>query len=170
MASQLLVQGESKYVKDLKLNVNTILNPEHLNAKETALLGLSLAANAKNAALITFFEKQALAAECSIEEIAEAIACASLLASNNVLYRFRHFVKKEKYHQLPGKIRMNIMLKPVMGKELFELLSLAVSAVNGCELCVTSHEHSLIELGLSEEKIFEAVRMASVLTSLDKVV
>jgi alkyl hydroperoxide reductase subunit D len=62
------------------------------------------------------------------------------------------------------------MVKPVGGKEFFELISLAVSAVNGCEMCVKSHEASLIELGSKEERIFEAVRLAAVITSLAKIV
>jgi len=65
---------------------------------------------------------------------------------------------------------MNIMGRPVGGKEFFELMSLAVSAVNGCEMCVKAHEASLIELGAKEERIFEAVRLASVITSVSKIV
>jgi alkyl hydroperoxide reductase subunit D len=65
---------------------------------------------------------------------------------------------------------MNIMARPVTGKEFFELISLAVSAVNGCEMCVKAHEASLIELGAREERIFEAVRLAAVITSLSKVI
>jgi alkyl hydroperoxide reductase subunit D len=81
-------------------------------------------------------------------EIGEAVGCASLLASNNVFYRFRHFTQKEKYTQIPARIRMQLMMKPVTGKEFFELMSLAVSAVNGCEMCVNAHEDSLIKLAL----------------------
>jgi alkyl hydroperoxide reductase subunit D len=62
------------------------------------------------------------------------------------------------------------MVKPVGGKEFFELISLALSAVNGCKMCVKSHEASLIELGSKEERIFEAVRLAAVITSLAKIV
>ena len=49
--------------------------------------------------------------------------------------------------QIPVRIRMQIMGKPVPGKEFFELLSLAVSAINGCEMCVNAHEDSLIKPG-----------------------
>jgi alkyl hydroperoxide reductase subunit D len=79
-------------------------------------------------------------------------------------------MNKEKYNEIPARIKMNIMARPVVGKEFFELISLAVSAVNGCEMCVTSHEASLIELGSKEERIFESVRLAAVITSLSKVV
>lgn len=166
----LLEQGESRYLRDLKLNFNSMLTSEHLSAKEIGLLGLSVAVNEKNAPLIKFFKEFSLNNEANEAEVAEAAACASLLASNNVFYRFRHFNKKEKYSQIPARIRMQIMMKPVTGKEFFELMSLAISAVNGCEMCVNSHEDSLIKLGSSEERIFDAIRIASLITATGRII
>jgi alkyl hydroperoxide reductase subunit D len=54
------------------------------------------------------------------------------------------------------------MARPILGKEFFELVSLAVSAVNGCEACVVSHEASVRANGSSEARIFDAIRIASV--------
>lgn len=166
----LLEAGESKYLRDLKLNFNSTLASEHLSAKEIGLLGLSTAVNNNNKPLINFFTAFAQKNEATKEEIAESVSCASLLASNNIFYRFRHFTQKEKYTQIPARIRMQIMVKPVTGKEFFELLSLAVSAINGCEMCVNAHEDSLIKLGTTEERIFDAVRIASLVTATGKVI
>jgi alkyl hydroperoxide reductase subunit D len=166
----LLEEGKSRYVADLKLNFKNSFESDHLSKKEIALLGVALAVNAGNSLLKGFFRSQAAAEGAGEAGISEAAACASLLSANNVLYRFRHFLNKEKYNEIPARIKMNIMARPVVGKEFFELMSLAVSAVNGCETCVRSHEHSLIELGSKEERIFEAVRLASVITSVSKVV
>lgn len=165
-----LEEGKSRYLADLKLNFKNSFESDYLSKKEIALLGISLAANAGNAILREFFKNNAKHEGASIEEIAEAIACASLLSANNVFYRFRHFMNKDKYNEIPARIKMNIMARPVTGKEFFELMSLAVSAVNGCEMCVTSHEKSLLELGAKEERVFEAVRLAAVITSLTKVI
>ena len=169
-ALTLLEQGQSRYLRDLKLNFSSTLSSEHLSAKEIGLLGLSIAVNERNDLMINFFKKFASENEANLEELAEAVACASLLASNNVFYRFRHFTQKEKYGQIPARIRMQIMMKPVTGKEFFELMSLAISAVNGCEMCVNSHEDSLLKLGTTEERIFDAVRIASLITSTGKVI
>jgi alkyl hydroperoxide reductase subunit D len=166
----LLEEGKSRYLADLKLNFKNSFESDHLSGKEIALLGVALAVNAVNTVLKEFFKDYAAAEGASEAEVAEAAGCASLLSANNVLYRFRHFMNKEKYHELPARVKMNIMARPVGGKEFFELISLAVSAVNGCEMCVKSHEHSLAELGSKEERIFEAVRLAAVITSLTKVV
>lgn len=165
-----LEEGKSRYLADLKLNFKNSFESEYLSKKEVALLGVSLATNAGNKVLRDFFKGNAQQEGASAEEIAEAIACASLLSANNVFYRFRHFMNKEKYNETPARIKMNIMARPITGKEFFELMSLAVSAVNGCEMCVKSHEASLLELGTKEERVFESVRLAAVITSLTKVI
>jgi len=169
-ALDLLEEGKSRYLADLKINFKNSFESEYLSKKEIALLGVALAVNANSKILRAFFSDNGRQEGASAEEIAEAVACASLLSANNVFYRFRHFLNKEKYNEIPARIKMNIMARPVTGKEFFELVSLAVSAVNGCEMCVKAHEASLIELGAKEERVFEAVRLAAVITSLTKVV
>jgi alkyl hydroperoxide reductase subunit D len=166
----LLEAGESRYLRDMKLNFSSTLTSEHLSAKECALIGLSTAINNNNTLLTAFYTRYAEEQGATAAETGEAAGCASLLASNNVFYRFRHFTQKEKYSKIPARIRMQLMMKPVTGKEFFELMSLAISAVNGCEMCVNSHEDSLIKLGTTEERIFDAVRIASLVTATGKVI
>ncbi|MBC7399125.1 MAG: carboxymuconolactone decarboxylase family protein [Mucilaginibacter sp.] len=166
----LLEQGESRYLRDLKLNFTSTLTSEQLSTKECALLGLSVAVNNNNLPLTNYYTQYATEQGATAADIAEAAACASLLASNNIFYRFRHFTQKEKYTQIPARIRMQIMMKPVTGKEFFELMSLTISAVNGCEMCVNAHEDSLIKLGASEERIFDAIRIASLVTATGKII
>ena len=73
------------------------------------------------------------------------------------------------YTNAQSGIRMNIMSNPVLGKEFFELTSLVVSAVNGCELCVTSHEKTLLGHGTNKQRIHDAVRLGAVIRSLSVV-
>lgn len=167
---QHLSLADSKYLRDLKLNVKAVLTSEHLSAKETHLIALAIAANNNKEILVNSFAAKAKTNGASDAEIADALACASLLAANNVLYRFRHFVEKEVYNNAPAKLRMNIMMNPVLGKEFFELISLAVSAVNGCEMCVKSHEQSVLHAGGTENRIWDAIRIASIITSLGKAI
>jgi len=166
----LLENGQSRYLRDLKLNFTSTLSSEHLSTKECALLGLATAVNNANKPLTTFFNKIALENGASAEDSAEAAGCASLLASNNIFYRFRHFTQKEKYTQIPARIRMQLMMKPVTGKEFFEIMSLAISAINGCEMCVNAHEDSLIKMGTTEERVFDAIRIASLVTATGKII
>ncbi|HEX3074488.1 MAG TPA: carboxymuconolactone decarboxylase family protein [Ignavibacteriales bacterium] len=158
--------GETRYLKDLKINLKNALGSENLTPKEANLIALAISVNEKNKELIQNFTKGAQEQGATDAEIAETHACASLLAVNNVFYRFRHFMQKDSYNNMPAGIKMNIMLSPVLGKEFFELMSLAVSAVNGCEKCVTSHEASVRNMGSSEARIFDAVKLASIIRGL----
>lgn len=169
-ALEALVDGESRYVKDLRVNLKNTLKSDHISPKETALISLAIAVNAKNEVLKNFFTDLAKQHEATPQEIGDAVACASLLAANNVFYRFRHFIDKESYNKMQAGIKMNIMAKPKLEKEFFELVSLSVSAANGCEMCVKSHEQSLLKMESTEERIFDAVRLTSVVVSLDKIV
>lgn len=158
---------DSKYVRDLTLNVAAVMKSKYIAPKEAALLALAVAVNEKSDVLIKAFEGMSEKEGASAEEMAEAHAGASLLSLNNVLYRFRHYMKgNEYYNNTPAGIRMSIMMNPVSGKEFFELMSIAVSALNGCEQCVTSHEHSVKTLGTSEARIYDAIRLAAVIKSL----
>jgi len=167
---QNLGNADSKYLRDLKLNVKAVLTSEHLSAKETNLLALAVSTNNNKEILTNAFAAKAKENGATDAEIADAQACASLLAANNVFYRFRHYVEKDVYNNAPARLRMNIMMNPVLGKEFFELVSLAVSAVNGCEMCVKSHEQSVLHAGSSEQRVWDAIRLASIITSLSKMV
>jgi len=163
---QALVNVDARYLKDLKINVTNSLAAATLSKKEAYLIGLAVAVNEKHAALQEAFEKLATQEGAVDKDIAEVISCTSLMNANNVYYRFRHFVNKEFYTATPAGIRMSIMANPVLGKEFFELLSLVVSALNGCEMCVTSHEEALLKHGTDQQRVLEAVRLGAVLRSL----
>ena len=163
---RVLAQTDSRYLKDIKINVTNALNAETLSKKESYLLAYAVAVNEKNEALQKAFSDFAVKEGASEKELAEVVSCTSLLNANNVYYRFRHFMHEEFYNNAQAGIRMSIMANPVLGKEFFELVSLAVSALNGCELCVTSHEKTLVGHGSSKQKIHDAVRLTAVIKSL----
>jgi alkyl hydroperoxide reductase subunit D len=163
---RVLAQSDSRYLKDLKINVTNSLNAGTLTKKEAYLLAYAVAVNEKNELLQKAFGAFAEKEGASDKELAEIISCTSLLNANNVYYRFRHFMHDEFYNNTQAGIRMSIMAHPLLGKEFFELVSLAVSALNGCELCVTSHEKTLIGHGTAKQRIHDAIRLTAVIKSL----
>jgi alkyl hydroperoxide reductase subunit D len=100
-------------------------------------------------------------AEVAEDVIDDALAAAALMAMNNVYYRFRHLVGKESYSQMPARLRMQRIARPATNKTDFELFCLAVSAINACELCIRSHEAVVLQGGLSEEQVHDAIRIAA---------
>lgn len=163
---QALAAVDARYLKDLKINITNALGAESLGKKDAYLLAFAIAVNEKNTLLQEAFEKSAIAQGATDKELAEVISCTSLMNANNIYYRFRHFMEEDFYTNAQAGIRMSIMANPVLGKEVFELISLVVSAVNGCQLCVTSHEKTLIGHGTDKQRIHDAVRLAAVVKSL----
>jgi alkyl hydroperoxide reductase subunit D len=159
-------EADSRFIKDLKINVTNVLKAETLSQKEAVLLALAVAINEKSTELTESLIELAKNTEATDEEVNEVAGCVSLMNANNIFYRFRHFMHaNENYQNMPAGIRMSIMVKPVLGKEFFELMSLAISAVNGCEQCVTSHEASVKSHGGTEARIFDAIRLVAVIKS-----
>ena len=62
------------------------------------------------------------------------------------------------YRTLPARLRMNVIARPGVDKVDFELWSLAVSAINGCGMCLDAHERELRKAGIAPEAIQAAVR------------
>lgn len=167
---KLLADTDNRYLRDLKINVNNALNAETLSKKEAYLLAYGVAVNDKKDALKKAFYQSAINEGATEKELAEVLACTSLLNANNVYYRFRHFMNDETYNNTQAGIRMSIMASPVLGKEFFELTSLVISALNGCELCVTSHEKALLNHGTTKQRIHDSIRIGAVIRSLAVIV
>ncbi len=163
---RLLVRTNSRYLRDLKINVNNALQAVTLVKKEAYFLALAVAINDRNNILQNAFTSLVKAEGATEEEIAEIISCTSLLNANNTYHRFRHILKDEYYTNAQPGIRMSIMSNPVLGKEFFELTSLVVSVLNGCDLCVISHEKTLLTHGTNKQRIHDAVRLGAVIRSL----
>ena len=162
-----LAGAESRFIKDLKINVGNVLNnSQYLSRKEALLLALAVAVNERFVLLQESFGAQAREAGAIDAEIAEIVACTSLMNTNNIFYRFRHFLKKDFYDNQPAGIKMSVMAGPVLGKEFFELVSLVISSINGCEMCVSSHERSVLQHGSSESRVLEGVKLGAVIKGL----
>jgi alkyl hydroperoxide reductase subunit D len=146
--------------KDIRLNLQSVLQPGALTPAQRWGVAIASAVAARNTAL-----RDALIADANAQVgadvIDDAVAAAALMAMNNVYYRFRHLVGKESYSQMPARLRMQRIARPVTNKTDFELFCLAVSAINGCEMCIRSHEEVVLAGGLSEEQVHDAVRIAA---------
>lgn len=148
--------------KDIKLNLQGVLQAESLTAAQRWGVAVASAIAARNPRLTAAVVEQAQR-EVDASVIDDAAAAASLMAMNNVYYRFRHMIGKPSYTDRPARLRMNRLMSPATNKTDFELFSLAVSAINGCETCVRAHEDVVTKGGLSEDQVNDAVRIASVI-------
>jgi alkyl hydroperoxide reductase subunit D len=148
------------YAKDIRLNLGSLATEPALSDEQRAGTFIASAIASRNPAVT-----EAIVAEfgrqLSPEALTAAKAAAAIMAMNNVYYRFTHLVGGD-YPNMPAKLRMNVMARPGVDKATFELWSLAVSAINGCGMCMESHEHAVRQHGLTAEQVQAAVRIAAV--------
>jgi len=147
--------------KDLRLNLGNVLQPGTLTKEQVWGTAVACAIGARNPQLRQATLEDALL-HVGPEVVEDAKAAAALMGMNNVYYRFKHLVGRDEYAQKPARLRMQRLAQVATNKTDFELFCLAVSAINGCESCVRSHERVVIEGGLTEDHVNDAVRIAAI--------
>ncbi|WP_417690856.1 carboxymuconolactone decarboxylase family protein [Pseudidiomarina sp.] len=160
-------QGLGDHGKDTKLNLSSIFgNVDTSGMTPTQFYGtaLSLAYSIDDADLTAAVEGEA---EGKIEDnvVGAAKLAATLMAMNNVYYRFLHLSTDKQFSKMPAGLRMNGMANPGVDKADFELYSLAVSALNGCGMCIDSHVGVLLKHDISAQVIQNSIKMAAVMNA-----
>jgi alkyl hydroperoxide reductase subunit D len=167
MSLELFRDGLGDFARDTKINLGTILTEEGapgLTINQIKGTALACAYATGSTALRESLEVE-FKDSISAEEVAAAKAAASIMAMNNIYYRFLHMLEDEEVGKLPAKLRMQVIGKPGIDKTTFEIYCLAVSAIAGCQNCVKSHAHELKKAGLSAEAIQSAARIAAVINA-----
>jgi alkyl hydroperoxide reductase subunit D len=157
-----------EYARDLKLNLGSVLSvagAPGLTERQIWSVALAAAIASRNVELSKRIQGVA-AGYLEAEQVGAAHAAAAIMGMNNVYYRFLHLVEDPEYAQMPARLRMNILGNPGISKTDFELLSLAVSAINACGACVVSHERALRHDGVSREAIQSAIRIAATIHAI----
>jgi alkyl hydroperoxide reductase subunit D len=150
--------------KDVRLNLQSVLEGTSLAPAQKWEVAIACAIAARSPRLRDALVAGAMG-EVDAGVIEDARAAASLMAMNNVYYRFRHMVGKAAYQQKPARLRMNRLTQLLASKADFELACLAVSAINGCEACIQAHEKAVLEAGLGEDHVNDAVRIAATVSA-----
>jgi len=149
--------------KDMKLNLGGIGGSDYLDADQVWGIALASAYYLGEPKLLAALHADAKSAGVTEAVFEDAKAAAVLMGMNTVYYRFRHLVGKESYKTKPARLRMSWMARPRTSKANFELMSMAIAVLAGCEVCVKTHEGSILQHGLSEEHVHDAVRIAAIL-------
>lgn len=159
------------YAKDIRLNLGSVLSTgsQGLDTKQIHVIALASAYSTKNATIAKELE-EAAKEHISDEELNSAKSAASIMAMNNIYYRFVHMVSDQEYGKMQAGLRMQVIGKPGIDKETFEMMTLAVSAINGCGMCIDSHVAQLVKAGISKQAIQSVIKIASVVNATAQVI
>jgi len=148
------------YAKDIRLNLGTLASEAVLTDQQKYGAFLAAAYGARNGRVARAIEAWT-ADKLSPEATQAAKAAAAIMAMNNVYYRATHLMSAEDYAKMPAKLRMNVIGAPGVEKADFELWSLVVSAINGCGMCLDSHEKVVRKAGLSADQVQAGLRIGA---------
>jgi alkyl hydroperoxide reductase subunit D len=157
------------YAKDLSLNLSSLASETVLTDQQKRGAFLAAAHAVGQPVVIRAIENAAAEAGLSVQAASAAKAAAAIMGMNNVYYRALHLVSNPEYRTMPARLRMNVIANPGVDKADFEFWSLAVSAVNGCGMCLDSHEAELKKHGVPAAQIQAALRIAAVVNAVSRV-
>ena len=165
MSLKLFADTLPDYAKDLRLNLSSMLGDQTIGDNRKYGLVLACAHGTGYKPIVDAAEAE-IAGKLDEAHANAARAAAAVMAMNNVYYRFVHLASNPVYETLPARLRMNVIGNPGIDKADFELFSLAVSAQNGCGMCIDSHERILSQHGVKPEAIQTAARIAAVIKAV----
>ncbi len=168
MSLEQLKQSIPDYAKDIRLNVSNLFGnvaQSGLTANQFYGSALAVAYTLKNKRIIDAIQEDGAASISSELEHAVKTA-ATLMAMNNIYYRAIHLAENKELATMPANLRMNGMINPGVSKVDFELFALAVSAINGCGMCIHSHVRQLLEHDLNPIAVQTVLRIAAILNAV----
>ncbi|MGQ3888131.1 carboxymuconolactone decarboxylase family protein [Legionella sp. CNM-1927-20] len=154
-----------EFAKDTRINLSKVMDlnqTDGLTAQQIVGSALAVAYHIGNKVLTQSLEAE-FETEQSLRDVAKL--AASLMAMTNIYYRFIHLSEQPELNHIPAGLRMQGMMNPGIDKITFEVMSLAVSILNGCSACISSHCRNLKEHGLSAQALARVGRIAAVIHS-----
>ncbi len=155
------------YAKDLSLNLSSLMNETVLSEQQKWGTFVASAYAVGTGKVI-----REIMDGCPLSEEAAtaAKAAAAIMGMNNVYYRTLHIMKSREYSTLPAKLRMNVIANPGVDKIDFELWCMAVSAINGCGMCLDAHEEELRKRGVANTVVQAVIRIGAVVNAASRVI
>ena len=153
--------------RDIRLNLeSTFAGEQHvLSPRQLYGTGLACAYALNSGDLVSMLLEEG---QAHLDEALKtaAKAAASIMAMNNVYYRSMHLMEDAELKKLPARLRMNVIGKPGIPKDEFELMSFGISALAGCGQCLTAHLNELRKAAIADEVIQGALKIAAVLNAV----
>ncbi len=156
-----------EYAKDIKLNLDAVINRSSVDPEYASSLSLAAALATGNQDIVAMISS---GITDEIEKNA-AFTAAALMAQNNVWYPYVEMADDANLKGLPAQLRMNaISSHGGTTKAKFESYALIASIIGKCHFCVKAHYETLKQEGYSTEQLRDIGRIAATINAIAKVV
>jgi alkyl hydroperoxide reductase subunit D len=161
-----LKESLPEYAKDIKLNLDAVINRSSFDPEYATALALAAAMQTGNGKLVAFIASGVLD---EVEKNA-AMTAGTLMAQNNVWYPYIEMLGDPNVSGLPAQLRMNaIASHGGTTKAKFESYSLIASIIGKCHFCINGHADTLRSEGYTAEQLRDLGRIAATVNALSKV-
>lgn len=155
--------------KDIKLNLDNVINRSPLSVQDTHAVALAAALAASNGEL-AFAIQTSGELDDFVNEIEAAKSAASLMGMNNMWYPYVEMTGDSDLKNLPAGLRMNVYATHGgVSKKQFEMYALAASIIGKCHFCVKNHYDILKKEGMSVQELQHVGKIASVINAIGKI-
>ncbi len=166
-----LIADIPSFAKDIKINIENLISEENTALPYNQILGCALASAYANEEKTVMLELENEAKMTLEQKEIDAIkSAASLMAMNNIYYRFTHLTSDEEYGKMPAGLRMKGINDHNIDKTSFEAYCLAISVINGCAMCVDAHANQLLKHGMNKSQVQMIAKIASVISAAGRAI
>jgi alkyl hydroperoxide reductase subunit D len=154
------------YAKDIRLNLDSVINRSSLSATEANGVALAAAIASGNKQLASAITESKVLDDTHTFAVK---AAASLMAMNNVYYPFTEMANDSELKSLKPELRMSLYANfGGVDKKSFEMYALAASIIGKCHFCVESHYALLKKEGMTTLQLRDVARIASIIAAVAK--
>lgn len=158
------------HAKDIKLNLDAVINRSVLDEVDTHAVALAAAIAANNGELAFEIQMNSPLMSGGAAERDAALSAAALMGMNNVYYPFVEMAGDPDLKGLPPGLRMNVYANHAgVSKKKFEMYALAASIVGKCHHCVKNHYDTLKKEGMTVQELQMVGKIASVVAAINKI-
>ncbi len=154
------------FVHDFFMNFRKfVLTEGKLDEKSKLLIATAVAGQAGSQTLLKYITELAVAKGIERQQLTDALAVGATNSMYNVLFKFRDISGSAVFEGMPVGLRAHTFQGTSLPEETVELINLALSDINSCKPCTSSHVAKASQLSISDEAIYEAIQCAATMIS-----
>lgn len=150
------------FLRDFFMNFKKFVCTEGaLDLRQKAIVAFAAAVHGKNSEWMDVLAKRARGQGLTELQLAEIVALVATNAMYNTFFKFRDLSGSDLFSGMGVGLRAHTLSGTSFDEQTAELISTAVSTLNGCRPCTSGHVESARRLGLSDEQLLEAIQCAA---------
>ena len=159
----LLMGRVPAFLQDFYMNFKKFVMGEgKLNERERWVIAIAVAANAGSDSWIQFLRDKA-GEMVTDEQFAEIASLVSTNSMYNTFFKFRDLSGSEIFDGMSVGLRAHVFSGTSFDEKMVELINTAISDINACKPCTAGHVKKARNLGISDERLLEAIQVAAVI-------